>query len=251
MFDQVAPETLGCYGNRAVEDAHHRPPGRARRGLRRGVLQQPAVHPSALLHDDRSAAVGYAWLRQRGLPREHHPDLRPLPAHRRLPHRARRQDALRAARTSCTGSRSGAPPTSTRPTSAGRPTGCSPTSGSTGGTTTWTRSPRPASPRSPTSCSSTTRSVTRACARCTSWPVTRTSDRGCWSSPSPTRTTPTSPVASTGTPTKASTSRCPGSARRTCRSTRTPRGCVTSARWTRSRSPSATSAGRDAPTTAT
>ena len=37
----------------------------------------------------------------------------------------------------------------------------------------------------------------------------------------------------------------------TCRSTRTPRGCATSAPWTRSRSPSATYAGPDAPTTAT
>ena len=60
-----------------------------------------------------------------------------------------------------------------------------------------------ASRRSPTSCCSTTRSATRGCARCTTWPAPTTRGRGCSSSASPTRTTRTSPAAATGTSTRA------------------------------------------------
>ena len=58
----------------------------------------PLCTPGPLLHDDRPAALGDARLRQRGLPRQHDPDVRPLRALGGLPHRARRQDALRRAR---------------------------------------------------------------------------------------------------------------------------------------------------------
>ena len=97
MYDQLAPAALGCYGNPVT----HAPT--IDRLAREGVVFDAAYSNSPLCTPARycmmtgqlpSATGGYdnaAYLA------EHDPDVRPLRPARRLPHGARRQDALRRA----------------------------------------------------------------------------------------------------------------------------------------------------------
>ena len=109
--------------------------GGIRGGVRRGLQRQPAVLTGPGVVPDRAAALAHRRVRQRGRVRLGHPHLRPLPSAGRLPHGAVREDALLSGRTSCTASRSGSPPTSTRRTTAGRRTGSATGSGPPGITT--------------------------------------------------------------------------------------------------------------------
>ena len=56
MSDQLTASRCGCYGIRVTQVSAHRAPGRAG-VVFDALLQQPALHPLALLHDDRPAAV--------------------------------------------------------------------------------------------------------------------------------------------------------------------------------------------------
>ena len=89
---------------RAAVPADPRPPagpgaaprraGRAGRGLRAGLLQQPSLLAVPHRLHGRRAAVAHRGLRQRGRGPIRHPHLRPLPAPSRLPHGAVGQDAF-------------------------------------------------------------------------------------------------------------------------------------------------------------
>ena len=235
MFDQLTPSALGCYGNPVT----HAPT--LDRLAREGVVfdaaysNSPAVHTGPLLHDDRPAAVGDPRLRQRRVPRQHHPDVRAP--------RPRSAATARCSTARCTSSA----PDQLHGFEERRTTDIYPAD--FGWTPDWLQpderidwwfhnmdSVTQARGRRgrPTSCCSTTRSATRACAPCTTWPAT--DDARPWllvvsfthpHDPYVTRGRywdlydgPRHPAAR-------------GHRRTTCRSTRTPRGCARSARWTR------------------
>ena len=222
---------------------------RVRGGLRRGLHGQPAVRAGPGVVPDRPAALAHRRLRQRGAVPLRDPDLRPPPAAAPATAPCWPARCTSAARTSCTGSRSGSPPTSTRRTTAGRRTGTARTSARS-----WYHDMSSVTDAGPCVRSNQLDfddEVAFAAERSLFGHIRSGDERPfCYvvsfSHPHDPFTIPRSG----GTSTATRTSRCPPSGRARPRRTRTSAGSARSARWTGWRSPKTRSAPRGAPTTA-
>ncbi len=123
MADQLAAAFLPCYGHPVVHAPHLDGAGALGHGVRERLLRLAAVRAVALGHAGRPARVGDRGLRQRGRARRRRRRRSPICCGRAATTRCSPARCTSSAPTSCTASRSGSPPTCTRPASTGRPTG--------------------------------------------------------------------------------------------------------------------------------
>ena len=233
MYDQLTPAALGCYGNRVTRAPH------IDRLAADGVVFDAAYSNSPLCTPARYCMMTgscrrHARLRQRRRPAEHRSrPSRTTRAARRLPHRARRQDALRRPRPAAR--LRGAADDRHLPgrlrldaglARAGRAHRLVVPQHGLGDRRRRRRGHQPAGVRR-------RGRLPGDRARCTTLPAPTTARPFLLVVASPTRTTRTSPASATGTCYEGRDDPAAGGRRRpTCRSTRTPRGCATSAPWT-------------------